>query len=104
MRVLLDECVPRKLKFMFIAAGYDCETAREAGFGGMTNGKLLAQAELLFDVLVTIDRNIRHQQNLAERNIAILVLCVFSNEAISSRSFPMRFAHSNRSSRVSWWR
>jgi predicted nuclease of predicted toxin-antitoxin system len=80
MRILLDECVPRKLKFIFIAAGYDCETAPEAGFGGMANGKLLAQAELLFDVLVTIDRNMRHQQNLAGRNIAILVLCVSSND------------------------
>ena len=80
MRILLDECVPRKLKFMFIAAGHDCETVREAGFGGMTNGKLLAQAELLFDVLVTIDRNIQYQQNLASRNIAILILCVYSND------------------------
>ena len=80
MRILLDECVPRKLKFMLIAAGYDCETAREAGFGGMTNGKLLAQAELLFDVLVTIDRNIRHQQNLSSRKIAPLILCVSSND------------------------
>ena len=80
MRVLLDECVPRKLKFMLIAAAHDCETARDAGFGGMTNGKLLAEAEFLFDVLVTIDRNIRYQQSLAGRNIAILVLCVYSND------------------------
>lgn len=80
MKILLDECVPRKLKFMLVAAGYDCETAREAGFGGVTNGKLLAQAELLFDVLVTIDRNIQYQQNLARRNIAILVLCAYSND------------------------
>jgi predicted nuclease of predicted toxin-antitoxin system len=80
MRILLDECVPRKLKFMLIAAGYICETAREAGFGGMTNGKLLVQAELLFNVLITIDRNMRHQQNLVGRNIGILVLCVPSND------------------------
>jgi predicted nuclease of predicted toxin-antitoxin system len=80
MRILLDECVPRKLKFMLIAAGHDCETARDAGFGGMTNGKLLAAAELLFEVLVTIDRNIQYQQNLASRNIAILVLCAYSND------------------------
>ena len=51
MRLLLDECVPRKLKSLFVAAGHDCETAREAGYGGLTNGELLAQAELLFDVL-----------------------------------------------------
>jgi predicted nuclease of predicted toxin-antitoxin system len=80
MRLLFDECVPRKLKFLFVAAGHDCETAREAGFGGMTNGELLAQAELLFDVLVTIDRNLRYQQNFLGREIAALVLCAQSND------------------------
>ena len=40
----------------------------------MRNGELLAKAEAGFDVLVTTDRNLRHQQNLAERRIAILVL------------------------------
>ena len=40
----------------------------------MRNGELLAKAEAEFDVLVTTDRNLRHQQNLAERRIAILVL------------------------------
>jgi predicted nuclease of predicted toxin-antitoxin system len=80
MRLLLDECVPRKLRSFFVAAGHDCETAREAGYGGFTNGELLAQAELLFDVLVTIDRNLRYQQNLRGRIIAILVLCAHSND------------------------
>lgn len=80
MRILLDECVPKKLKWMLAVDGYVCETAREAGFGGMTNGELLASAESLFDVLVTIDRNIRYQQNLTGRDIAILVLCVPSND------------------------
>lgn len=80
MRLLFDECLPRKLKFLFVAAGHDCETAREAGFGAMTNGALLAQAEFLFDVLVTIDRNLRYQQNLLGREIAVLVLCAQSND------------------------
>lgn len=80
MRLLLDECVPRKLKFLFTAGGHACETAREAGFDGKTNGELLALAEPLFDALITIDRNIRYQQNLTGRNIAILVLCGHSND------------------------
>ena|ERR1700686_2282469 len=80
MRLLIDECVPRKLKFMFAAGGHHCETVRESGFGSKTNGELLALAELVFDVLITIDQNIRYQQNLTEREIAVLVLCARSND------------------------
>jgi len=84
MRLLLDECVPRKLKSFFVAAGHDCETAREAGYGGMANGELLAQAELLFDVLITSDRNLRYQQNFKGRVIAILVLAAHSNDILNN--------------------
>lgn len=80
MRILLDECVPRQLKPFFVAAGHDCETAREAGYGGLANGELLAEIEFLFDVLVTIDRNMRYQQNFAGRDIALLVLWAYSND------------------------
>jgi predicted nuclease of predicted toxin-antitoxin system len=80
VRLLLDECVPRKLKFMFVAGGHTCETVRDAGFGGKTNGEHLTLAESRFDVLVTIDKNIRHQQNLAGRNIAVLILRAPSND------------------------
>jgi predicted nuclease of predicted toxin-antitoxin system len=67
VRLLIDECVPRKLKFLLSAAGHECETVRDAGLGGLTNGELLAQTELLFNVRVTIDRNMRYQQNFATR-------------------------------------
>jgi len=80
MRLLLDECVPRKLKFEFLAAGHDCETVREVGWEGVTNGELLAQAELLFDVLITADSNLAYQQNFKNRVIAILVLRAQSND------------------------
>ena len=80
MRLLLDECVPRKLKFMFIAGGHQCETVRDAGFGSKTNGELLTVAESRFEVLITIDKSIRHQQNLAGRNIAVLILRAPSND------------------------
>ena len=80
MRLLLDECVPRKLKFMFTVGGHECETVRDAGFGSKTNGELLALAEGRFDVLITIDKNIRFQQNLTGRNIALLILRAHSND------------------------
>ena len=73
MRVLLDECVPRKLKFFSIEAGHECQTASEAGFSGVENGELLALAEGSFDVLITVDKNIRHQQ-------ALIVLRSVSND------------------------
>ena len=38
MKLLLDECLPRKLKFVFSGSGHPCETVREAGFGGKENG------------------------------------------------------------------
>jgi hypothetical protein len=53
---------------------------RDAGFGGKSNGELLALAEPLFDVLITIDQNMPHQQNLKGRAIAILILCARSND------------------------
>lgn len=80
MKLLLDECVPRKLKAHFQAAGFDVLTVREAGFAGKENGELLAAAEGIFDVLVTIDRNIRHQQNMTGRRLSILVLVGKSND------------------------
>lgn len=80
MRLLIDECVPRKLKFFFAAGGHQCETVRDAGFGSKTNGELLPLADTKFDVLITIDQNIRHQQNMSGRRIAILVLCARSND------------------------
>jgi predicted nuclease of predicted toxin-antitoxin system len=80
MRLLIDECLPRKVKLLFVNGGHHCETAREAGFGGKENGELLAAAENNFDVLVTADRNIRYQQNVAGRKIAILIIRSTSND------------------------
>ncbi len=80
MRLLIDECVPRKVKFLFAEGGHECETVRDAGFSGKENGELLALAEEHFDVLVTIDKNIRHQQNMTGRKIAILIIRPASND------------------------
>ena len=48
--------------------------ARYAGLGGLENGELLRAAEAAkFDVLLTVDRGIEYQQDLAHRNIAIII-------------------------------
>lgn len=67
MRVLIDECAPRDLKFFLSQEGYDCATVQEVGWSGKENGELLARADGHFDVLVTLDRNLRYQQNLTGR-------------------------------------
>jgi predicted nuclease of predicted toxin-antitoxin system len=80
MRLLLDECLPRRAKFLFSEGGHECETVRDAEFSGKENGELLALAEKSFDVFVTIDKNIRYQQNIASRKIAVLIIRPASND------------------------
>ena len=79
MKVLIDECTPRALKYAFAAHGHKCLTVQEAGWSGKVNGELLALAEAEFDVLATLDTNLTYQQNLAGRKIAIVILRGQSN-------------------------
>jgi hypothetical protein len=79
MNVLLDEGVPAGLKPHIRSLGHECEPAREAGLTSKKNGELLALAERRWDVLLTTDRKIRYEQNLTNRNIAILILAAKSN-------------------------
>ena len=57
-----------------LLAGYECKTAQQCGWGGIKNGELLRRAEAEFNLFITSDQNIRYQQNLAGRQIAILEL------------------------------
>ena len=63
MRVLLDECLPRRLKADL--AGHEVTTVPEAGWAGTKNGELLRLAAARFDAFVTIDQGFTVQQNLA---------------------------------------
>jgi predicted nuclease of predicted toxin-antitoxin system len=72
MRVLLDACVPRPLRAFL--PHHTVQTAQEMGWGRLKNGALLREAESRFEALVTTDQNLKHQQNLIGRRIAILVL------------------------------
>lgn len=72
MRILFDQGVPAPLRGFL--EGHTVATAYEKGWAALLNGELLRSAESEFDVLVTTDHNLRHQQNLAGRRLAILVL------------------------------
>jgi predicted nuclease of predicted toxin-antitoxin system len=72
MRILLDECVPWPMHK--ILRGHSCSTVQGQGWGGIKNGELLQLAEGEFDLFITSDQNIRYQQNLTGRRIAILEL------------------------------
>ena len=72
MRILLDECTPRVGKKRLPRR--EIWTVQDMGWGGIKNGDLLAKAEGQFDVFITTDKNLRYQQNLANRGFAILLL------------------------------
>lgn len=80
MKLLLDECIPWKVKFLFTAAGHSCDTVREAGLSGKENGELLALTENRFDVLITIDKNIPYQQNMTGRKLSLPIIRPASND------------------------
>ena len=72
MKILLDECVPAPLQSLL--SNHTCTTVQSKGWSGIKNGDLLERAESEFDLFITSDQNIRYQQNLAGRSIAILEL------------------------------
>jgi predicted nuclease of predicted toxin-antitoxin system len=77
MRVLFDQGTPAPLRA--VLQPHDVETAHERGWSTMQNGELLQAAEAAgFDVLITTDLNLQHQQNLKQQSIAIIVLTTTS--------------------------
>ena len=79
MKVLLDECVPKKLKPFLNAQGHQCRTAQDEGWSGIENGELLVRAESNFDVLVAIDKGFQYQQSVEGRRVAIIIIRAKSN-------------------------
>jgi predicted nuclease of predicted toxin-antitoxin system len=77
MRVLLDECLPRRLKAHLV--GHQVLTVPEAGWAGKKNGELLRAASGLIDVFITVDSNLAYQQHLAGLPFAVVVLSAHSN-------------------------
>ena len=88
MRILLDECVNAGIKAAF--PGHQITTVPETGWSGIKNGQLLALIAGNFDVFITIDQNIRFQQNLTGLSFAILFVSVPNNMIHSFRPlFPV---------------
>ena len=77
MKVLLDECIDRRLARDI--AGHDVKTVPQMGWAGIKNGDLLTLAEKQFEIFVTVDRNLSFQLNLPRYNIAVIVLRCRSN-------------------------
>ena len=77
MRVLLDECLPARLKRELV--GHEARTAPEMGWASKRNGELLALAAEHCDAFLTADRNVSYQQDLSSFDIAVVVLVARSN-------------------------
>ena len=72
MKILFDENLPRPLRQFF--ASDEVTTVQDAGWAGYKNGDLLTKAEGKYDVFVLADKNLRYQQNLGNRRLAIVEL------------------------------
>ena len=98
MKLLLDECVTRHLKRDL--AGHEVHTVEDAGFKGLENGDLLKAASSAYEVLITVDRNLPYQQNLAGMNIAILILAAKRNSYVHLKPLIPRALSALRTMRV----
>ena len=79
MKILLDECVTKRLKKYLDE--FEVFTVTELELSGIKNGRLMAYcAENKFDVLLTIDKNLMHQQNLDKYPVTIVVLNCFTSK------------------------
>jgi hypothetical protein len=76
MTVLLDENIPRKLKWRLIERDFEVITVPERGWAGVTNGEPLRRAEDAFDVLRTMD----HQRNIANHALGVVTVVAPNNE------------------------
>jgi hypothetical protein len=81
LRILLDECLPRALKKTF-SPEHHVWTVPEAGYAGLKNGQLLRAIDGKFDLLITSDTNLQHQQTLSRYSVAFLLLRARSNDIV----------------------
>ena len=78
MRLLLDECVPKRLKREL--RGHEAKTVQDMGWAGITNGALLRLADGQFDALLTVDQGIEYRQNLSGLTISVVIMMAPSND------------------------
>ncbi len=78
MRILFDQNMSKKLRRDL--SPHEVSLSKEMGWEQLGNGVLLGKAEISFDVLLTMDTNIYHQQNVALYDIAVIVLRAYDND------------------------
>ena len=78
MRVLLDEQLPRQLAPYLV--GHEVRTVQQQGWAGLKNGELLRQAAFAgFEIFLTADRQLPHQQNLKDAPLFVIIVIAVSN-------------------------
>lgn len=78
MRVFLDHCLPKRL--LRLLPEHEVKTAYQMGWAAKKNGELLRLVEADFEVFITVDQNLRYQQNLASSQLRVIVLIAASNQ------------------------
>jgi predicted nuclease of predicted toxin-antitoxin system len=78
MRVILDECLPKRLAREL--PGHEVTTVPAAGWAGVVNGELLRRIAGNYEVFVTIDGNLAAQQNTEALTFGVIVLRARSNK------------------------
>jgi predicted nuclease of predicted toxin-antitoxin system len=79
MKILLDECLPLDFRHSFV--GHEVHTVEWVGLKGRKNGELLEAAEAAgYDVLLTVDQGISHQQSLIGRKVSVVAIRSKTNQ------------------------
>ena len=80
MKILLDENLPTKLKYNF-SDKFEIHTVKDMGWVGKKNGELLGQATFNeFDIFLTLDKNLKHQQSIYKFDLKFIVLLSIDNK------------------------
>ncbi len=86
MRILLDECVTKKLKGYL--PNHEVYTVTDKGWNGLFNGKLMTKCiEDKIDILLTIDKNILFQQSISKYDITVVVFDAIDSKIDTLVSF-----------------
>jgi predicted nuclease of predicted toxin-antitoxin system len=78
LKIFLDHCVPKRL--LRLLSEHEVKTAYQMGWAAKKNGELLKLVESDFEVFLTVDRNLRHQQNVASSSLKFVVLVAANNQ------------------------
>jgi len=78
LKIFLDHCVPKRL--LRLLSEHEVNTAYQMGWAAKKNGELLKLVENEFEVFLTVDQNLRHQQNLAPSPLRFVIMIAASNQ------------------------